>query len=75
VASLLPLTIIVTALTALNLEQAVFEIMGGNRQQTQNDAAYFILMLISVFSVLLSPILLLVYCVLAYRAWKSKERA
>ena len=49
VASLLPLTIIVTALVALNLEKAVFEIMGGNRQQTQNDAAYFILMLITVY--------------------------
>ncbi len=72
VASLLPLTIIVTVLVALNLEKAVFEIMGGNRQPTQNDAAYFILMLISVISVVLSPIMLIIYLVLAYRAWTRK---
>ncbi len=72
VASLLPLTIIVTALAALNLEKAVFEIMGGNMQQTQNDAAYFILLVITVLSVILSPIMLIIYCVLVYRAWKTK---
>jgi hypothetical protein len=72
VASLLPLTVIVTALAALNLEKAVFEIMGGNMQQTQNDAAYFILLVITVLSVILSPIMLIIYCVLVYRAWKAK---
>ena len=72
VASLLPLTIIVTALAALNLEKAVFEIMGGNMQQTQNDAAYFILLVITMLSVVLSPIMLIIYCVLVYRAWKTK---
>ena len=70
VASLLPLTIIVTALAALNLEKAVFEIMGGNMQQTQNDAAYLILLVITVLSVVLSPVMLIVYCVLVYRARK-----
>lgn len=73
VASLLPLTIIVTALVALNLEKAVFEIMGGNRQRTQNDAAYFILMLISGISVILSPIMAVIYSVLVYRAWLGKK--
>jgi hypothetical protein len=73
VASLLPLTIIVTALAALNLEKAVFEIMGGNMQQTQNDAAYFILLVITVLSVVLSPVMLIIYCVLVYRAWKTKS--
>ena len=71
VAALLPLTVIVTALVALNLEKAVFEIMGGNRQQTQNDAAYMILTLISVLSVLLSPIMLLIYGTLVWHAWKT----
>ena len=61
-----------TALVVLNLEKAVFEIMGGNMQQTQNDAAYFILMLISIFSVLASPVLLILYGVLVYRAWKAR---
>ena len=69
-----------TALTVLNLEQAVFEIMGGNRQQTQNDAAYLVLMLITTFSVLASPVVLILYFVLVYQAWKipaarEKERS
>lgn len=72
VASLLPLTLIVTALAALNLEKAVFEIMGGNMQQTQNDAAYFILLVITVLSVILSPIMLIIYCVLVHRARKAQ---
>ena len=71
VATLLPLTIIVSALVVLNLEKAVFEIMGGNMQQTQNDAAYVILMLISFFSVLASPVMLILYGVLVYRARKN----
>lgn len=73
VASLLPLTIIVTALVALNLEKAVFEIMGGNREPTQNDAAYVILMLISGMSVILSPIMAIIYAVLVYRAWAGRK--
>jgi hypothetical protein len=67
VASLLPIAIVVTVLVMLNLDQAVFDIMGGNRAPTQNDAAYVILILISVASVLASPILLIAYCVLVYR--------
>jgi len=73
VASLLPLTLIVTALAALNLEKAVFEIMGGNMQPTQNDAAYFILLVITVLSVILSPIMLIIYVVLVYRAGKTRS--
>jgi hypothetical protein len=72
VAGLLPLTIIVTALVVLNLEKAVFEIMGGNMQKTQNDAAYLILMLISFFSLLASPVLLILYGMLVYRAKKGR---
>lgn len=71
VAGLLPLTIIVTALVVLNLEKAVFEIMGGNRQPTQNDAAFAILNLISVLSVLGSPILLIAYGVMVRRKWRA----
>jgi hypothetical protein len=72
VAGLLPLTIIVTTLVVLNLEKAVFEIMGGNMQKTQNDAAYLILMLISFFSLLASPVLLILYGMLVYRARKGR---
>ena len=64
VASFLPLTLIVVALSSLNLEKAVFSFMGGLSEQTPNDGAFAILLLLSVFSVLLFVPLLLVYLVL-----------
>jgi hypothetical protein len=75
VASFLPITLIVTALVMLNLEKAVFDLMGGNREETQNDAAYMVLILISVFSVLASPILLIIYGALVYRAQRPSPRS
>lgn len=63
VACALPIVLIVTALTALNLQNAVFDIMGGLREPTEHDAAYAIVALISVFSVLASPILFIIYVV------------
>ncbi|HEY9430136.1 MAG TPA: hypothetical protein VI260_01475 [Blastocatellia bacterium] len=48
IATLLPLTVIVVTLTALNLERAVFEVMAGiGRNPTANDGAYFVLLLLS----------------------------
>jgi hypothetical protein len=66
VASLLPLAVIVTGLVVLNLEKAVFDLMGGNRQPTQNDAAYFVLLLISMLSIFATPVLLILYGFLVY---------
>jgi hypothetical protein len=50
VGSLLPLTLLVASLAALNLERAVFELMGGLRGGTANDGAYLVLLLITFFS-------------------------
>lgn len=61
VAVLLPLTIIVSLLTALNLEHVVFNIMAGLHTPSANDASYSVLVVITFFSVLASPLLLLVY--------------
>jgi hypothetical protein len=61
IASLLPLTMIVTALTVLNLERAVFNIMGGLREGggTASDSAYAVLWVLTFFSsVLFIPLLL-----------------
>jgi hypothetical protein len=66
VASLLPLALIVTGLVVLNLEKAVFDVMGGNRQPTQNDAAYFVLLLISMLSIFATPVLLILCGFLVY---------
>lgn len=61
----LPLTLIVSALAALNLERAVFDIMGGVRETTAADAAYEVVVTLTMLSVVLFPILFLFYVVLA----------
>lgn len=50
---LLPIMLIITALTTLNLERAVFSIMAGLRgpEPTAHDAAYFVMLLLSLLSV------------------------
>lgn len=53
VITLLPLTAIVLTLTVLNLERAVFDLMGGLRGATANDGAYAVLLLLSILSFLL----------------------
>lgn len=71
----LPLGLIVLGLAMLNLEHAVFNVMGGIREPSPNDAAYGVLMIILVFSILLSPILLIVYAVLVSKAINNKEKS
>ncbi len=68
VSSLLPITLIVTALTFLNLEHVVFNIMSGiaPAQQTANDASYGVLILITAGSAMLLPFLAIGYLVLVW---------
>lgn len=62
VATLLPITIVVTALTALNLERAVFDVMGGLREEgTAGDSAYGVLVGLTLLSTILVGPLLLAY--------------
>jgi hypothetical protein len=62
VAALLPLTAIITALTALNLERAVFDIMSGLRPDgTANDSAYGVLFFLTLLSMMAVGPLLLLY--------------
>lgn len=73
-AALLPITAIVITLTALNLERAVYDVMGGFRDPTPADRAYNMLMLISLLSILLFPITLISYIILIYLAGVREER-
>ena len=62
VATLLPITIVVTALTALNLERAVFDVMGGLREEgTAGDGAYGVLIGLTLLSTIMVGPLLLAY--------------
>ena len=73
-AALFPLTLIIFALTEMNLEKVVFDFMGGIRKEdgTVNDAAYGVLVLISMISVLLFLPLLATYLVLAVRSFFAR---
>ena len=73
IATLLPLTIIVTTLTILNLERAVFEIMGGIREKTSNDGAYGILFLLTTLSILLIMPIIISYMAIIYLKFKEEE--
>lgn len=69
VVTLLPIVAIVFTLTALNLERAAFETMGGLRgERTANDTAYAYLTLLTYLSVLLLPPLVIAYGYLVVRA-------
>ena len=69
----LPLVAIVAALTALNLEDAVFQIMGGiDREPTVADKSYGAVVVLTFFSVFTAPIFLVLYLVAGYRAWRLR---
>lgn len=72
VGSLLPLSLIVAALTFLNLERAVFNIMGGLRDGNANDSAYQVLVMLTFFASMAFPFLLLFWLVLAVLAFKRR---
>jgi hypothetical protein len=64
VVTFLPITLIVFALVMLNLEKAVFEIMGGFTNATPNDGAFAVLAVISFFAMLGFPLLLISYIII-----------
>lgn len=74
VALLLPVVVTITALSLLNLEKAVFDLMAGLREDhTPADAAYAFLFFITSFAFLASPALALVYLfALIVRRWPAR---
>ncbi len=73
VAALLPLTVIVTILTMLNLDRVVFDFMGGIRNRSPNDSAYGVLVLLTMSSIILFVPLLLSYIFLVVRAQMNRR--
>ena len=73
IVTLLPLILIVITLTMLNLEKVVFNFMGGITEETANDAAYGVLVLLSLLSFLLFLPVLICYVYLAINAWSSRR--
>jgi len=65
--TLMPICIIISILTLLNLHRVVFNIMGGIRNPTPHDSAYMILILLTGISMVLSIPLLIAYGVGIYK--------
>jgi hypothetical protein len=66
ISALLPVMAIVATLTVLNLERAVFNIMGGLRESgTSNDSAYAVLFVLTFLSVYLVIPVFVIYIFLA----------
>jgi len=59
--TLTPMVLIIASLTLLNLQRAVFEIMGGVREPTPHDGAYMVLSILTFLSMYLSIPLLIAY--------------
>lgn len=76
VACLLPLALIVVSLALLNLEHVVFNLMSGIRAEDQsaNDAAYGVVVLLSLFSFVASPILAIAYLWLVFHRRQGVTR-
>jgi hypothetical protein len=75
VAASLPLSLIVFGLTALNLERAVFDVMAGldPNAGTSGDDAYAVLVMLSVMSFLVAPLVLAAYLGLIVVAWRQRR--
>jgi hypothetical protein len=74
VAALLPITLIVVTLTMLNLERAVFDVMGGLRDGgTANDSAYGVLVALTFLSMLL--FIPLAICYLFLSVWSRMRNS
>jgi phage shock protein PspC (stress-responsive transcriptional regulator) len=74
VTTLLPVTLIIFALVMLNPEKAVFGVTGGFASGTPNDEAFAVLALISFFSMLAFPFLLVAYIVLVVVEFSRKRK-
>ena len=71
--TLMPICLIITTLTILNLHRVVFDIMGGRRNPTPHDGAYSILFFLTVISAILTLPLLIAYGIGIYNARKAKK--
>ncbi|MFK7933286.1 MAG: hypothetical protein AB8G22_07240 [Saprospiraceae bacterium] len=69
--TMLPICLIISILTVLNLHRVVFNIMGGIRTETPHDSAYVVLMLLTGLSAILVGPLIIAYFVGIYKSRKN----
>lgn len=71
--TLMPICLIITTLTVLNLHRVVFQLMGGMRDPNPHEGAYFILILLTGISAFLTIPLLISYGLGIYNDRKKKN--
>ena len=71
------MALIVAALSALNLEHVVFDIMAGirDKDRSPNDTAYMVVLGMTILSLWVMPVLVASYAWLAYKANDTAVRA
>ena len=69
--TLMPLCLIISVLTVLNLHRVVFNIMGGMRNPSPHDSSYLVLMLLTGVSLILILPLIIAYGVGIYHRNKG----
>ena len=72
--TLMPICLIISVLTMLNLHRVVFEVMGGIRNPSPHDSSYLALMLLTGLSAILTPILFIAYGIGIYERYKSRKK-
>ena len=73
IATFFPLTIIVVVLSGLNLDKVVFDAMGGAGERSPDDAAYGVLFLLSLLSILLFIPFVICYLWLLFNRFTSAK--
>lgn len=71
--TLMPICLIISVLTLLNLHHVVFMVMGGIRTPNSYDDSYSILVILTAVSMLLSIPLMIAYGVGIYKLRKAKS--
>lgn len=71
--TLMPICLIISTLTVLNLHRVVFEVMGGVRNPTPHDSSYLFLTLLTGISMILTLPLLIAYGVGIYISRKKSK--
>lgn len=71
--ALMPVCLIITTLTALNLHRVVFDLMGGRTETTPHDSAYGVLFFLTFISIMLIIPLLIAYGLGIYMSRKNKN--
>ncbi len=69
----MPICLIISTLTVLNLHHVVFMVMGGIRRETAHDTSYFVLMALTFISLILAVPLLIAYLIKIYKRRKNER--